>query len=352
MAKKINTALYKSTGGGFDMSKLPTANILKEIEVAAKKPVQKQGASKPQIISNPPQSKDTLFVDNANDPRLKAYTDSLNLYKGYEFQKKELGKYGTQEYYGNINLKKDSYKPVKMSKEEIIEFNRLSNDSYKNKASRQALEAFAKKHNTKTYAAGIATSNNINDNVLTKKSPSNVIKSSKKVIDYYRSLGIPNSNINHYPSPDLYHPKIKPIAEYFDGYAHSPVYQRPVRPVVVRDQTSLINLPQMDEFEVVANRINKPQAGIEKPESNALHNDYRYGPEAVGISNRKIIEAFKPEYDAELQMTNDSTAAFNNMLENRKINAPRASTKTDKNLYSPEYVRRAIIMRSHNYRPL
>ena len=88
MAKKINTALYKSTGGGFDMSKLPTANILKEIEVTAKKPVQKQvqkqAVSRQQIISNPPQSKDTLFVDNANDPRLKAYTDSLNLYKGYD----------------------------------------------------------------------------------------------------------------------------------------------------------------------------------------------------------------------------------------------------------------------------
>ena len=177
MAKKINTALYKSTGGGFDMSKLPTANILREVEVTAKKPVQKN-----QVINNS-------------------------------------------------------------------------------------------------------------------------------------------------------------------------IYQS-TQPVVVREQDSLINLPQMGEFEVVANRINRPQAGIEKPQSNALHNDYRYGPEAVGISNRKIIEAFKPEYDAELQMTNDSTAAFNNMLENRQIYAPRASTKTDKNLYSPEYLRRAIIMRSHNYRPL
>ena len=109
---------------------------------------------------------------------------------------------------------------------------------------------------------------------------------------------------------------------------------------------------KINEFTVTAPRLNKPQAGIEKPNSNALHNDYRYGPEAVGISNRKFIEAFKPEYDAELQMTNDSTAAFNNMLENRQIYAPRASTKTDKDLYSPEFLRRAVIRRSPNYKPL
>ena len=282
MAKKINTALYKSTGGGFDMSKLPTANILKEVEVTAKKPVQKQGASKPQIISNPPQSKDTLFVDNANDPRLKAYRDSMQL-------------------------------------------NSYSNDLLR-KA--QSLE------NNKTVDASLS------------------------MVRYQSEKSLPKSNIKPvsnipYSARDNENGFLPfTLGSSENTMGNIPIYQRPIRPVAVREQDSLINLPQMGEFEVVANRINKPQAAIEKPESNALVNDYRYGPEAVGISNRKIIEAFKPEYDAELQMTNDSTAAFNNMLENRKINAPKASTKTDKNLYSPEYVRRAIIMRSHNYRPL
>lgn len=132
--------------------------------------------------------------------------------------------------------------------------------------------------------------------------------------------------------------------------------KKPVRPVAVRDQTSLVNLQQMDEFEVVANRINRPQAGIEKPQSNALINGYRLAPEG-GIRNRDIVEAFKPEFDAELALDNDSTTAFNNMLEKRNINAPRTRSigryrENYRNNYNPEFIRRILINQSNNYKPL
>lgn len=288
MAKKINTALYKSTGGGFDMSKLPTANILREVEVTAKKPVQKEAASKPQIISNPPQSKDTLFVDNANDPRLKAYRDSMQL-------------------------------------------NSYSNDLLR-KA--QSLE------NNKTVDAPLS------------------------MVRYQSEKSLPKSNIK--PVSNIpYSARDKDSKNGFlpftvgsseNTMGNIPIYQRPVRPVAVRDQTSLVNLQQMDEFEVVANRINRPQAGIEKPQSNALINGYRLAPEG-GIRNRDIVEAFKPEFDAELALDNDSTTAFNNMLEKRNINAPRTRSigryrENYRNNYNPEFIRRILINQSNNYKPL
>jgi len=65
-----------------------------------------------------------------------------------------------------------------------------------------------------------------------------LIPKSKKIINYYKSLGIKDENINFYTSPDVYDAKIKPTSEYYDGYAVSPVYAKPKQNI-----ETLLDLP-------------------------------------------------------------------------------------------------------------
>jgi hypothetical protein len=56
----------------------------------------------------------------------------------------------------------------------------------------------------------------------------------KKLVNYYKSLGFDDSNIMYHTSADVLHPVIKAVGSYHDGSAWSPVYKKPVQPVVYK----------------------------------------------------------------------------------------------------------------------
>jgi hypothetical protein len=106
----------------------------------------------------------------------------------------------------------------------------------------------------------------------------------------------------------------------------------------------------LQEFTITAPRINKP---TQTPPNNSLYNgDTRMGPGGQSMYPRQLVEAFKPEFDAELKQNPDSTAAFNNMLSNRQLNLPRTRLTPQANPINLDFMRKQIINRSPNYKPL
>lgn len=144
-----------------------------------------------------------IYTDNLNDPRLKSYTDSLNLYKAMQMQDKLMGpgskpskspfKWNTQE------LKEGRVKKIVKGLEEV---GPISPDFQSEK------EQFEQGFNTSTSR-----------------------KEDKKLLDYYKSLGFKPNQIMYHSSPDIVSDKIRAIGSYFDGTALSPIYKKPVQPV-------------------------------------------------------------------------------------------------------------------------
>ena len=66
-------------------------------------------------------------------------------------------------------------------------------------------------------------------------------KEDKQLLDYYKKLGFKPNQIMYHSSPDIVSDKIKAIGTYFDGDADSPIYKKPVQPVVYWNKDNVIN---------------------------------------------------------------------------------------------------------------
>jgi len=148
-----------------------------------------------------------ITVDNPNDPRLRAYNDSLNLYKAMQMQDKLMGPKSsistTKVYPTEWTTKelKDRRNPKKVSGLDMP----VAQDFKSEKD--QFLDGF---------------------NLLWAR------KQDKQLLDYYKSLGFGQDRIQYHSSPDIVSDKIRPIGNYFDGTAESPIYKKPVQPVVYK----------------------------------------------------------------------------------------------------------------------
>jgi hypothetical protein len=191
-------------------------------------------------------TKKPIYVKSKNDPRYKAYQDSLRLYKAYQFQKNNPITSNKQKDLGITNL--SSYKPLKMDYEKIekllakekVLYNKQLNETKKGNYSGKAYKEYAafSKQNPNINAYTATTVPGFEKRAISGGEDKHVINKSKKVINYYKSLGIKDENINFYTSPDVYDAKIKPISEYYDGYAVSPVYAKPKQNI-----ETLLDLP-------------------------------------------------------------------------------------------------------------
>jgi len=173
------------------------------------------------------EKKNTLYVSNPNDPRLKAYQDSSIVYNAMLMQNKLMG-----DNKNIIENNIDRINPVK--------FNTANLNFMKNAAKNGLLLH--------------PIYNNYNEMMK-----SSIDQKHKDLIKYYKKLGIPDKNIGFYPSPDLIDTKVKPVANYYDGVATSPYYKKPERPVV------LVKRPKAEVIEPLAPR-QAPVPQFEQPQ--------------------------------------------------------------------------------------
>lgn len=170
--------------------------------------------------------KTPIYVSDPNDPRLKAYSDSLSLYKAYITQDKLMGP-------GSKRVEYDmEWTP------QILQENRKKGRDWKSE--KDMRDAFAKSEEVESF----------------------------KLIKYYKSLGFTDENIMYHTSPDLVHNKIKPTGTYWDGQFNSPIYKKPVQPIELvktygqLDPQATQNIEPYQEFGIAEQGIkpnkNKP----------------------------------------------------------------------------------------------
>jgi len=159
-----------------------------------------------------PLKKEPIIVNDKNDPRLKAYNDSLNLYKAYQMQDKLMGTgKGTpqtfdKKYSWTTKELRDRRTPKKVNGLDLPVSVDFLNEQ----------EQFSEGFNS-LWAR----------------------KEDKKLLNYYKSLGFKPSQIMYHSSPDVVSDNIRPIGNYFDGTATSPVYKKPVQPVIYQEEKKL-----------------------------------------------------------------------------------------------------------------
>jgi hypothetical protein len=168
-----------------------------------------------------------IYTSDPQDPRLRNYQDSLNLYKAYQMQDKLMGPgSGPSDYkfkWTTDELKKGRVKKIVKGLEEV---GPISEDFQSEK------DQFKKGFNDFTSR-----------------------REDKKLIDYYESLGFGPNQIMYHSSPDVISDKIRAIGTYFDGTANSPIYKKPVQPVVYKkpilEKPSLsVDLPNIELTDV------------------------------------------------------------------------------------------------------
>lgn len=181
--------------------------------------------------------------------------DSMKLYNAYQFQKNNtIIKTGPQGATSAVNLRPDSYKPIKDTNAEykILLSKSKKQEDDQNAAMRRGDYNHTSFKNPVDYTnIGIHTPIDLKEFKEREQFspigiPSNY-NQNKKIIDYYRSMGIPDKDINFYNSPDVFNSKIKPIGEYFDGQAYSPVYKKPIgvqKPKVYKPKLDTSNWEQ------------------------------------------------------------------------------------------------------------
>ena len=108
----------------------------------------------------------------------------------------------------------------------------------------------------------------------------------QKLIRYYKSLGFTDKDIMYHSSPDVVSDKIKAVGSYFDGNAISPIYKKPVQPVVFQE---------VDKSVVPTTRtvyIDCPPGSVSNDEkTEVITND----PESPGNYLRTITTGCEPE---------------------------------------------------------
>lgn len=172
-----------------------------------------------------------IYTSDPNSKELRAYQDSLNLYKAYIMQDKLMG----DNKGGNPLLPISVWTPEKL-----------------------------KEARRKKIIKGMEDYGPLADDFQNEQDMfiDNYFVSDEdiKLIKYYKSLGFDDRNIMYHTSPDLVHPKIKPIGTYFDGRAQSPMYKKPVQPVIQNQDIYLTPSNHKKEKALKRNKI--PQSLI------------------------------------------------------------------------------------------
>lgn len=168
------------------------------------------------MIGNPGNPKKPIYTTDPNDPRLKAYNDSLMLFNAMEAQKKIMP--------GSSMWKSGMHQKGMWSMDELKEGRK---DKYV-----PSLGGYYS-HDFKSYEDMSDPSN----------SGMPAWKESMALLDKYRELGVPDDYIMFHTSPDVIHPTIEPYSTYDDGTALSPLYAKPKQPVELKEKPSMTKAP-------------------------------------------------------------------------------------------------------------
>ena len=152
---------------------------------------------------NPPVQ--PYITNNPNDPRIKAYRDSLNLYKAYQMQDKLMG-------------------PGNKVMEDVIP---------KSQWSHKELEEYRIPKYSKTLN-GMYSRDWVSEQDMKNAFHPGEEKASFNLIKYYKSLGFTDKDIEYHTSPDVVSDKIRPIGTYWDGAFNSPIYKKPEQQVILQ----------------------------------------------------------------------------------------------------------------------
>jgi len=209
---------------------------------------------------------DPILTSNPNDPRLKAYTDSLNLYKAYRMQDKLMGP-GSEASKTKLPSYEWSTKQLKDKriKRKVQGIDEPISDDY-----RSEKDQFKRGYN-----------------------PWSARKEDKQLLDYYKSLGFTSNDIMYHSSPDLVSDKIRPTGSYFDGSAQSPVYKKPKQPVKYQKPEPAPVVAQQS----IVTPASQPKSLYEyEGEQVMAQTPYGGGSAMVGVKKKDgSIEYIRPE---------------------------------------------------------
>jgi hypothetical protein len=153
--------------------------------------------------------------------RKAMYDDSLNLYKAYQFQKRNINpKPRVKDFVDMYNKTSREYpelrrpgQPKTMTIEQMM------------KERKTNFNKRLPKYTHKDYLA-------VKKNSRGDFDPMDKRAGDYKIQGYYKSLPFNyDVAIGVHSSPDIWHSKINPSGSYFDGIAYSPKYKKPVEPV-------------------------------------------------------------------------------------------------------------------------
>ena len=188
---------------------------------------------------NNPKGVRPIYTLDKNDPRLKSYDDSLNLYKAYKFQKENTN------YMPSVNETVTTLN--KMRPELRMTPAKLIQEREKN-------------------AGKIGQTKPLRKNAFNYSDPNlgkgldPLTPADAKVYNYLKSLKFNEpTRIGQYSSPDIVHKRIKPVGEYFDGIALSPVYKKPVQPIIYGKESSKQTSPNKGASPIYVSDQNDPR---------------------------------------------------------------------------------------------
>jgi hypothetical protein len=205
-----------------------------------------------------------------------AYKDSSNLYKAYQMQDKLMGpgNYKTKDTYkwNTAQLKEDRKKRIVKGLED---YGPIAQD-FQSEA-----DQFKDGYNAWTAR-----------------------KEDKQLLDYYKKLGFKPNQIMYHSSPDLVSDKIKAIGSYFDGNAISPIYKKPVQPVVLdKEYNEPIVIPvPPGKIQVGTKEIQSldPKTGRVKTVIEPVYEDNPM-PEKLPLLPPQLIDTSRAELQGEYQ---------------------------------------------------
>lgn len=190
-----------------------------------------------------------IYTSDINDPRLKSYNDSLSLYKAMIKQDELMG-----PNYNNENTQRQNKPALRDWNQKQLKENRIVK--------------YMPKY-------GIYSAIDFKSEKDQFKEPGYYWNrpEDKKLIQYYKSLGFTDNNIMYHSSPDLVNDKIKPIDSYHDGTDWSPVYKKPIQPVIYQKEVGVPVpkknikgfLKENNEIDILKGFVSQeqPQEGIE-----------------------------------------------------------------------------------------
>ena len=158
--------------------------------------------------------------------RNKAFNDSLRLYNAYQMQDKLMG---PGSY---IVSKKEA--PYKWNTQEL------------KKGRKKTYDELLKGYYAEDFQSEKDQFKRGYDGLTARKEDQELIK-------YYKSLGFTDKDIMYHSSPDIVSDKIRAIGTYNDGTALSPIYKKPVQPVIFKSESEVNQYPT--EYKPVVNNI-------------------------------------------------------------------------------------------------